>query len=166
MAIYNHRAGRSSDLTLFCWLSRQVELKCMSGMIPQRKKQGENTKSWINVFGEEKKRDFSQRILLAQKTLISLSTYLSISGYPLHLFRPCIFLSTSLSVSQLLCLLIGGSFPTVMFESFLWPLTFFQCLTHAWICHMAFFIVGTRRRTVAHTHPVVPKIPWAPLVFF
>ena len=31
--------------------------------------------------------------------------------------------------------------------------------TYARVWHVAFFIVGTKRRTVAHTCPVVPKMP-------
>ena len=37
--------------------------------------------------------------------------------------------------------------------------------TYARVWHMASFIVGTRRWTVAHTRPGVPKMPWASSAF-
>ena len=37
--------------------SQQIELKYMFGATSQRKKHGENTKSWRNVFGDEKKNE-------------------------------------------------------------------------------------------------------------
>ena len=48
-----------SDPSL-CLLSLQIESKCMSSMIPQRT--NENTKGWINVFGEEETCDLFNKI--------------------------------------------------------------------------------------------------------
>ena len=77
-----------------CWFSQQVGLKCIFVTIPQRKKEDENTKSRINVLGEVKKCDPSQRNPLTYHS--AMFVYLS---FPLiHLFYLC-----SLRPSLYLC---------------------------------------------------------------
>ena len=89
---------------LLCWFSQQVGYKCMFWAIPQRKKQGENTKCWINVFSEmcdpSQRNPFATKKFSAYQYIWLCLSVSSLVPQPLFFLSSCFSQYNSISVSS------------------------------------------------------------------